>query len=146
MYRSVSVAKKQRAGIIPFFKSNNKILMLFMKPSDSKYGGEEFQIAKGRIDDGENPLDAAVRESNEELGLKPTNIKWIKKSGLFLGNHHIYIAEVHSMDRSAFGPVTFETGDTKWMELDEFLDIGRPLHKSIVKKSFDFFGSILSDN
>jgi 8-oxo-dGTP pyrophosphatase MutT (NUDIX family) len=129
--------KTLRAGIIPFYKDkNDKIIMLFMKPSNKKFGGNKFQIAKGKIDKGENPLESAIREAKEELGLIENNIKWIKKAGIYLDNHHIFIAEVINNNSTNFNTPHYETGDTKWMQLDEFMVIGRELHIPIIKKCY----------
>lgn len=126
--------KTQRAGVVPFYVTDDgDHRMMFMKPSDAKYGGGEFQLAKGKVDPGENPLEAGVREANEELGLRESNIKWLEKVGVFLVTHHIYIVEVYSMDGSDFDKVTFETGDVSWMSEDEFMSTGRKLHAPIVK-------------
>ena len=122
--------KTQRAGVIPFYTtSEGEFKMMFMKPSDKKYGGEEFQLAKGRVDPGENPLEAGVREANEELGLRESNILWLEKVGIFLETHHIYIVEVSSMSDSDFDKVTHETGAVSWMTEDEFMSTGRKLHR-----------------
>jgi 8-oxo-dGTP pyrophosphatase MutT (NUDIX family) len=132
--------KQERAGLIPFFRSDDdQVHMMFMMPSDEKYGGKVFQIAKGRVDPGENPFQAAVREANEELGLKEQNIKWVKKCGKFLSTHHIYIAEVSTMSDSDYDDPCFETGETKWMTLEEYLESGRTLHVPIVKECFKLF-------
>ena len=42
--------KVNRAGVIPFYLEEGEIKMLFMKPSDPKFGGKCFQIAKGNRD------------------------------------------------------------------------------------------------
>jgi 8-oxo-dGTP pyrophosphatase MutT (NUDIX family) len=132
--------KTQRAGLIPFYvNDSDECRMMFMKPSDKDFGGAEFQLAKGRVDPGENPLEAAVREANEELGLRESNIKWIKKCGVFLTTHHVFIAEVNSMDDSDFDEFTFETGETIWMTKDEFIKDGRKLHIPIVRQCFALF-------
>lgn len=134
--------KVKRAGVVPFYKNKNgEVMMMFMMPSDAKYGGKVFQIAKGKVDEGENPLQAAVREANEELGLREGNIKWLRKCGLFLNTHHIYIVEVNSMDDSSFDKPHFETGETIWMTEEEFMDAGRELHKPIIKKCAVLFNS-----
>lgn len=138
--------KQERAGLVPFYKTNDgKIFMMFMKPSDPKYGGDVFQIAKGRLDDGENPLEAAVREAGEELGLKEANIKWIKKCGVFLNTHHIYVAEVDSMDDSDYNKPHFETGEVSWLEPDAFFSVGRKLHIPLVKSCIKEFNQKTSD-
>lgn len=124
----------ERAGLIPFHKKDDKIYMMFMKPSDENFGGKEFQIAKGRVDPGEDTLTTAIREASEELGIKESNIKWVKKIGVFLTSMHVYVSEVHSMDDKDFNDYTYETGETTWLTLDEYLEIGRSLHSDIVKK------------
>ena len=130
-----------RAGLIPYFIGDDDIEMLFMKPSDPKYGGSEFQIAKGKLDPGESAEEAATREASEELGLFRKNLKSIHPLGKFLGRTTIYVAEIE--DKDLFGDPHFETGDTKWMTLDEFLKSGRPLHKPIIKAAFRRIEEIL---
>ena len=130
----------ERGGIVPFYvNSNGETKMMFMKPSDKRYGGPEFQLAKGRIKPGENPLEATLREANEELGLRESNIKWIRKAGVFLNTHHVYIAEVNTRNDKEFDKPMYETGATKWMTLDEFIATGRKLHIPIVKKCLKAF-------
>jgi len=66
--------KIYRAGLIPYIVENNEIMMLFMKPSDSKYGGNLFQIAKGKLEKDESFEQAAIREAGEELGFTKLNM------------------------------------------------------------------------
>lgn len=121
-----------RAGLIPVFvDDDNNLHMFFMKPSDPKYGGSDYQIAKGRIEDGEDPLDAAIRESSEELGLRSSNIDQIYECGKWLGRTHFYVATVKR--KEDFGQFHFETESTKWMTPNEFETNGRELHRDIVK-------------
>ena len=130
----------ERGGIIPFYvNSGGEIKMMFMKPSDERYGGPEFQIAKGRMEPGENPLETTLREANEELGLRESNIKWIRKVGMFLHSHHIYIAEVNTRSYKEFDEPMYETGATKWMTEEEFISDGRKLHVPIVKSCVKIF-------
>lgn len=134
----MSKGEVQRAGSIPFFiDGDGGFVMLFMKPSDPKFGGSEFQIAKGRVESGENTLEAALRETEEELGLNLSNVKWVKKCGVFLDTHHIFILEVNNM--GDFSDTTFETGDTAWLTEEEFSSIGRKLHRPIVKACVNEF-------
>jgi 8-oxo-dGTP pyrophosphatase MutT (NUDIX family) len=132
--------KVERGGIVPFYvNSTGEIKMMFMQPSDKRYGGPEFQIAKGRMEPGENPLETTLREANEELGLRESNIKWIRKVGVFLNTHHIYIAEVNTRNDKKFDEPMYETGATKWMTEKEFVSIGRKLHIPIVKSCLRTF-------
>jgi 8-oxo-dGTP pyrophosphatase MutT (NUDIX family) len=132
--------KVERGGLIPFYVNGaGEAKMMFMQPADEKYGGPEFQIAKGRLDPGENPLEATLREANEELGLRESNIKWIRKVGVFLKTHHIYIAEVNTRNDKDFDKPMYETGATKWMTEEEFISEGRKLHIPIVKRCVKTF-------
>ena len=62
--------KINRGGLIPYIKKEDEIYMLFMKPSKAKFGGDVFQIAKGKQEEGEDIQTTALREANEELGFK----------------------------------------------------------------------------
>ena len=123
--------KTPRAGFIPYFFKNGEIHMMFMKPSDSKYGGNEFQIAKGRVEDGEHAKDAALREAGEELGLRSNNVVSINHLGTFLGYTDIFYGPIKDMED--FGKTTFETSETTWMTPEEFFNTGRSIHIPIIK-------------
>lgn len=133
-----------RAGLIPAFIEDDEIIMLFMKPSDSKYGGPDFQIAKGKIETKETNVEAAIREAGEELGLKTNNIVELHNLGSWLGRTTFFIGLVK--DKTAFGDFHFETGDTKWMTLNEFMESGRPIHKGIVKYAHKTLTTYLGAN
>lgn len=117
-----------RAGLIPYWvdKNTNEIQMYFMKPSNEQFGGPDFQIAKGRIDEGYTELETALKEAKEELGLKPSNMNG---QPIFVGNFMkgiaIYAVEVKSKDD--FDAPEFETGETRWLTLNEYEQIGRKL-------------------
>jgi len=120
-----------RAGFLPYYVENGKLYIMFMKPSDSAFGGDCFQIAKGKIDHGETPEVAAKREANEEVGLKESNLETTKYLGTFLGYTELYYGRVH--DKDDFEPYGYETGEAKWIEVGEFSKIGRSLHIPIIK-------------
>lgn len=125
-----------RAGIIPYFIQPDKtIIFMFMQPSDSKYGGSEWQMAKGRVEEDEENLSTAIREGTEELGLKESNIKYIEELGLFLGRTTVYICEVYS--QKDFDNFTFETGAVKWLTYQEFVEEGRRIHIPVVYEAYN---------
>lgn len=139
----MSKTKYTRAGVIPYIQlSDGTIKMLFMRPSDPRYGGHEFQIAKGKVEDGEHHHDAAFREAFEELGLIGGNIIHSQYYGIVLGKTHLYLAEVRSIDD--FTTTTFETAETKWMSLEEFESEGRSLHKETVRSVYKSICQICS--
>ena len=123
--------KIHRAGVIPYQVNSGKIEMMFMKPSDPKFGGDEFQIAKGRYEHGETAYDAALREASEELGLFTGNIIETHDLGTFMGRTSIFLTKVK--DRDMFGDPCFETGAVAWLTPEEFDAVGRDLHKPVIK-------------
>lgn len=126
----MSKNKKPRGGVIPYFIDGDNVEMLFMVPSDEKYGGPDWQVAKGKVDPGEEIKDGAFREACEELGLFKPNVSEDHELGCF-NNIHVWIAKIE--DKEQFGQPHWETGDTKWMTAEQFEDEGRDLHKPIVK-------------
>lgn len=135
----MSRKKIDRSGVMPYYIDEEQIKILFMRPSDPKYGGDVFQIAKGKHEDGETAEEAGLREANEELGLYKGNIKHLHELGKFLGRTTMYVAEIN--DPEMFGDPRFETKETKWMTPDEFQSEGRDLHKPVVKAAVRYIES-----
>jgi 8-oxo-dGTP pyrophosphatase MutT (NUDIX family) len=132
--------KIYRSGIIPYYIKEGEIHMFFMKPSDPKFGGDIFQIAKGKHEDGEDPQTAGIREGKEELGLFEGNITAIHNLGKFLGRTHVFICKIK--DPEMFGEPHFETAETKWMTPEEFQAEGRDLHKPVVKATVRYITEV----
>jgi 8-oxo-dGTP pyrophosphatase MutT (NUDIX family) len=138
------MAKKvYRAGVIPYYQdSDQNIQMMFMLPSNKKFGGDVFQIAKGKAEDGESMKEAGLREANEELGLFVGNIETLTKVGVFMGRTTIYIALIKDVDM--FGDPVDETERVEWMTLEQFQEVGRELHKPVVKSAHRLMKKVLS--
>ena len=123
--------KVYRAALIPFVEEGDEVSMLFMKPSKPQYGGDKFQLAKGKQEEGESLVDTALREAKEELGLFEGNVLALEDIGEWLGRTTVFVC--HIKDRDMFGDPHYETGETRWMTLEDFDKDGRDLHKPIVK-------------
>lgn len=123
--------KVKRSGVIPYIVEDKQIKLLFMKPSDAKYGGDVFQIAKGKHEEDETALEAGLREAGEELGLFEGNVDSIHDLGTMLGRTTIFVAKIK--DKDLFGDPCDETEETKWMTPEEFYEAGRELHIPVVK-------------
>lgn len=124
--------KIYRAGIVPFYVDKSTVYMLFMKPSDPKYGGDSFQIAKGKRDEDESDESAALREGFEELGLLKENIEELINAGAHLGRTTVFLARIK--DKENFTAYHYETAETRWLSLDEFEAIGRSIHVPVVRQ------------
>jgi len=120
-----------RAGVIPYTIEDGTIKMLFMRPSLAMFGGDVMQICKGKVEDGEEVQDAALREASEEVGLLRQNVEKIELLGTFMGRTTIYIAKI--IDPTMFGPFSFETSEIRWMTASEFELEGRELHRPVVR-------------
>lgn len=121
-----------RAGLIPYVVENGKILMMFMKPSDPEFGGDEFQIAKGKVEeDDESYLYAAIREAKEEIGLFVGNVIKTEEVGTFMGRTTVFVSKVKN--KTMFGEPSFETGAVTWMTPEQFQMDGRILHRPVVQ-------------
>lgn len=131
---------KHKAGLVPYYRKDSEVYMMFMVSSDANFGGGLPQIAKGNVDSGEEIADAAVREAQEELGLDEYNVVpntfarvW---DDMVTGleeryNLTVYCAEV--ADPNRFNQPGHETAQTVWMTADQFQQKGREIHKDIVK-------------
>jgi ADP-ribose pyrophosphatase YjhB (NUDIX family) len=127
----MSKKKIERSGVLPYYIDDGEIKILFMRPSEPKYGGDVFQIAKGKHEEGETAEEAGLREGFEELGLYKGNIEHLHNLGVFLGRTTVFVAKIK--DPEMFGDPHFETKETKWMTPEQFQSEGRDLHKPVVK-------------
>ena len=75
---SVAVPK-QSAGLLMFRMRNAELEFLLVHPGGPFWKGKDagaWTIPKGEVQSGEDPLGAAQREFQEELGLKPRANSW----------------------------------------------------------------------
>lgn len=129
--------KVYRAGMVCYRivegkTGDDSIEMLFMRPSDPTYGTDTFQLPKGRIDEGETALEAAIRETKEETGLfMGSLLREPEEVGIFMGRTTMFTCKVEY--DALFGEPSFETAETKWMTIHSFLNEGRELHRPVVQ-------------
>lgn len=134
---------RQKAGVIPYYLNNDGMpAMMFMVPSNVQYGGSLFQIAKGRIEPGENVQEAALREAEEELGLRAENIIQVTSVGntkiTGLDETYmlaIFVAEIK--DPQNFSKPHYETGKTAWLTLEQFKTQGRQNQLPVITQAYN---------
>lgn len=97
-------------------------------------------ISKGKIEPMEGTLEAAIREAEEELGLKRRNIREDTISELadervvlHSGAYSLTLFSCEIMDKYDFGKWCDETDYILWMTLDEFKEDGRKDHVKYVE-------------
>jgi len=129
-----------KAGFIPYWNDSGTVRMLFVLSSDPAYGGSQWMVAKGRVDPGENAMQAALREAHEESGLRQNNLipgtTKLGWRGEITGYTEtsimeIYIGEVK--DPRNFDKPGFEISETKWLTPEEYAQIGRKSQNNIVQ-------------
>lgn len=123
-----------KTAFIPYH--NGKVLVC--RSSNPMFGGPHFALCKGNVDEGETIEQAAIREAQEEVGLRESNLAGpIKHLGTFKTFSYmlsVYFAEVK--DPEAFNPPCWEIAETKWMTWEEFRSVGREQHRPIVDSFF----------
>lgn len=132
--------KRARAGLIPFiFQPDGSIEYLMMISSDPKFGGPRPMISKGKIEDGETKLDAAIREASEELGFKIENSRGTLyevadgRVELYSCAYDLAVFGVEVVDRYDFDKWCDETEYVQWFTLEDFIVEGRKDHIKYVQ-------------
>ncbi len=133
--------KRARAGLIPYLRnSDGSLCYLMMVSTDPKFGGARPMISKGKIEKGETPLAAAIREAEEELGFKQRNGRgeYIElfdgRIELFSGAYHLTVYGVEIQDRYDFDKWCDETEYVIWLTSAEFRAKGRKDHVRFVEE------------
>lgn len=124
---------------------------LYMVPSDPKFGGSSPQFAKGRLDGKTDAKEEAIREGEEELGLRRSNMAaapWLAWSGKVTGLDEEYTMDVYAVlveDENAFDKPHYETAETVWLTRSEFTTKGRKTQIAIMDRIFDKIEAYLGD-
>lgn len=124
---------KKRGAIIPYCIMNEKVFIALMKPSDPKYGGTDFQIAKGTQEEGEDIKQTAIREGEQELGLvipKDIQLLWDNKN---MGMTYFYVKVQHqTLHPLPNEDGIMETAEAKWFNIEEVQSIIRSWQKPVI--------------
>lgn len=131
--------KHARAGLIPYLFEDGECKFLMMVGSNPLYGGPRPMISKGKIESGENKLGAAIREAEEELGLRQSNmigqpiLLADERVILRSGTYELTVYGVLIRDKWAFDMWCDETEYTTWTTLENFRETGRRDHVKYVE-------------
>ena len=71
------------AVLLAVTERENPGLLLIHRPSNMRAHPGQVAFPGGKIDPGENPVEAALREANEELGIAPADVRIIGESDIY---------------------------------------------------------------
>lgn len=129
-----------KSGIIPIKIEHGCVYAYTMIPSSPEFGGTSPQMAKGNVDDGENTIEAAIREGTEEIGLVKSNIKRMEKIGVayymdFGVQLHVFACVLH--DNDDWDTPGYEAKSTQWVNITRNLDSVREQQRVIFRELLD---------
>lgn len=122
------MAKKKLIDLYPYrFNKDNLVEFLLLKRAEGeKYDGQ-WRMIGGKVDDGEAYWEAALRELDEETGLKPTKFwalpslnkfyEWNTDEILLIP---AFAAEINRTDSIVLDK---EHSISKWFDIDEATDL-----------------------
>ena len=126
----------KKSGLIPFSRNENgEYIYLMMVSSNPRFGGPDPMISKGENEPFESNIDAAIREAEEELGLKTANLKlhtMFQVCSKKYKRYQLVVFAVEIIDKSNFGKFCYETSHTMWLTAKEFFKVGRADHREII--------------
>ena len=71
----ISTIKKSSVLLLLYPENNELYIALIKRPAHMKYHAGQIAFPGGRIENGETPLETALRETEEEIGIQTGNIK-----------------------------------------------------------------------
>ena len=94
---------KRASILIPIVKIDSSYYILFeVRSKNLRTQPSEISFPGGKIENGENPLDAAIRETCEELGTNENNIEVISQLDLLITHMnlivHPYVGILNNID------------------------------------------------
>ncbi|MBC7487062.1 MAG: NUDIX hydrolase [Cytophagaceae bacterium] len=130
-YTRLRVKRQDASAVLLFNITTHKIILTkqFRYPVADQIKEDLLEILAGKVDEGENPLDAAVREAEEETGyrIKKENIRFLltcfASPGYSSERFHLYFADVTSTDQKSKGgglATEHESIELVELELNEF--------------------------
>lgn len=131
-----STWEPRERGVLCFIIQEGQILLIEKKRG---LGAGKVNGPGGRIDPGETPLEAAVRETREEVGVVPLNVR---ESGVL----RFQFADGYSLHCTVFRADGYEGVPTATAEADPFwTDVGSVPYGRMWADDIHWFPHLLAD-
>ncbi len=114
------------AGVVFVVRFPDGPRVMLQKRSQFAHEGGTWSCAGGALDAGESPLDGALREAAEEVGVIPDGVAVLGQTVFRPSDDWAYTTFVVEVPREFGASVNFETDAVAWDTLDEVE--GRELH------------------
>ena len=114
------------AGVVFVVRADDGVRVMLQQRSAFAHEGGTWSCAGGAIDEGESPLEAALREASEEVGEIPPTHRVVGEYVFRPAVDWTYTTVVVDVDEPFGASINFETDAVEWVPLD-IVD-HRPLH------------------
>jgi 8-oxo-dGTP pyrophosphatase MutT (NUDIX family) len=124
---------KPAAVLIAMTERERPGLLFLHRPSNMRAHAGQIAFPGGRIDPGENAVDAALREAWEELGISPSQVQVVGTSDLYRTGSGYEITPVVGIVPADLEIVPNPTEVSQWFEapVDFVLDPANQMQKTI---------------
>lgn len=129
----MKVDKPIRKAVRCYLIKDNKVVVIKYKQGNKKEG--YYDIPGGKIEEGENPEETAIREMKEETGLKVKNLKY-KGNMIIEYPNRTFDFDVFITNESEGEPQEFEENASEWMEIEKLLQKEKILSNIMILDRF----------
>ena len=134
--------KPIRKAVRVFLIKDNQVVVAKYKKGNKKEG--YYDIPGGKIEEGENPKQTAIREMKEETGIDVKNLKY---KGIMEVDYpdRKYIFNTFISNEYEGVPEELEENTSEWVEIKELLQKDKILSNIIILDRF-FIKGLIEDN
>lgn len=131
--------KPIRKAVRCYLIKDDKVVVTKYKKGNKKEG--YYDIPGGKIEEGENPEQTAIREMKEETGLKVGNLKY-KGNMIIEYPNRIFDFDVFVTNKSEGETQEFEENTAEWIDIKELLQKEKILSNIMILDRFFIKGLI----
>lgn len=131
--------KTIRKAVRCYLIKDDKVVVTRYKEGNKKLG--YYDIPGGKIEEGENPEQTAIREMKEETGLKVGNLKY-KGNMIIEYPNRIFDFDVFVTNKSEGETQEFEENTSEWIDIKELLQKEKILSNIMILDRFFIKGLI----